>query len=59
MSAPDMRKEAKEYDKYAVSFYKENLLADHIPIEILSLCLHFFNLNVENKIVAVIIGRHH
>ena len=31
-----VRKEAKDYDKYAVSVYKENLLVVHIPTEISS-----------------------
>ena len=31
-AAPDMRKEAKDYDKYAVGVYKENFLVGHIPI---------------------------
>ena len=31
--ASDDRKEAKEYDKYAVGLYKGDLLVGHIPIE--------------------------
>ena len=40
-AAPDMRKEVKDYDKYVVGVYKENLLVGHIPTEISSLCFHF------------------
>lgn len=54
-----MRKEAKDYDKYAVGVYKENLLVGHIPIEISSLCFHFLNHKVENKIKAFITGKGH
>ena len=38
----DDRQEAKEYDD-AVGLYKKDFLVGHIPIEILSLCFHFFN----------------
>ena len=58
-AAPDIRNEAKDYDKYAVGVYKEKLLIGHIPIEISSLCFHFLNQNVGNKIKAVITGKPH
>ena len=57
--APDIRNEAKDYDKYDVGVYKEKLLVGHIPIEISSLCFHFLNRNVGNKIKAVITGKRH
>ena len=40
-TAPDMRKEVKDYDKYVVGVDKEDLLVGHIPIEISSPCFHF------------------
>ena len=55
-TAPDMRKEAKDYDKYTVGVYKENLLVGHTPMEISTLCFHFLIRNVTNKIKAVITG---
>ena len=55
-AAPDMRKEAKDYDKYAVGVYNENFLVGHIPIAFSNICFHFLNHNVENKVKAVIIG---
>ena len=48
--APVITKEAKDYDKYAVGVYKENLLVDHAPREISSLYFHFLNHNVVSKI---------
>ena len=58
-AAPDIRNEAKDYDEYDVGVYKEKLLVGHIPIEISSLCFHFLNQNVGNKIKAVITGKRH
>lgn len=58
-AAPYMKKESKDYDKYAVGVYKENLLVRHIPIEISSLCFHFLNHKVENNIKAFITGKSH
>ena len=55
-AAPDMRKEAKDHDKYAVGVYNENFLVGHIPIAFSNICFHFLNHNVENKVKAVIIG---
>ena len=40
-------------------FKKKKLLVEHIPIEISSLCFHFLNQNVGNKIKAVITGKRH
>ena len=56
-AAADKREEAREYDKYAVGLYKEDLLVGHIPIEISSLCFHFIQQDPDNKIKAVITGK--
>lgn len=37
-TAPYMRKEVKDYDKYVVGVDKEDLLVGYIPIEISSPC---------------------
>ena len=54
-AAPDMRKEAKDYNKY-VGVCKKNLLVGHIPTAFSNLCFHFLSHNVENKVKAVVIG---
>ena len=56
-AASDDREEAKEYDKYAVGLYKRDLLVEHIPIEISSLCFHFINQYPGNKMKALITGK--
>ena len=56
-AASDDREEAKEYNKYAVGLCKRDLLVEHIPIEISSLCFHFINQGPGNKIKALITGK--
>ena len=58
-TASDEREEAKEYDKHAVGFYKNDILVGHIPIEISSLCYHFINQDPGNKIKAKTTGKRH
>ena len=54
MAAPDLRKEAKEHDTFAVGFYMGDLLLGHVPIEFSSLCYYFLNTSVEKQLIAII-----
>ena len=56
-AASDDRVEAKEYDKYAVGLYKNDILFGHVLIKISSLCFHFINEDAGNKIKALTTGK--
>ena len=54
---PDNREKAKDYDKFAISVYKGDLLVGHVPTEISSLCYHFLNNKEQNTFSAIITGK--
>ena len=53
----DNREEAKDYNKFAIDVYKWDLLLDHVPTEISSLCYHFLNNNEQNTLTTIVTGK--